>query len=171
MIVFLSVYIIGLIGFIIHAFQLPRWTKANLNELFLLYQLVFSVGITSILAFIGLTFMDVYIAEYTNWPLSPFQQELGNVNLASGVLGIMCIWFRRLFWVSTIFGFSIWILGDGFHHLYEIFVNHNYSDGNLGAMLYTDLLIPPVLLISLYYYYKEEFKKGLSYSTERSEFM
>lgn len=151
MLFFLSIYILGLIGFVIHVIKIPSQnrTKAKLIELFLLYQLVFSVGITSLVAFYGLTFMAEYIAKYTNWPECPFQQELGNVNLAFGVLGILCIWYRRLFWAATVIGFSVWILSDGIHHVLESIYTHNYSEGNVGVILYLDFIIPILLLILL----------------------
>ena len=156
---FLSVYAFGIIAFLIHVYWLPwkKRTKAKLIELFLLYQLVFSVGITSLLSFVGLTLMADDIAKYFEWPACPFQQELGNVNLAFGVLGILCIWFRGLFWLATIVGFSIWILGDGIHHLWLYFAYNNSSAGNIGAMLYTDMIVPVLLLILLFFYFKSKF--------------
>lgn len=152
MLFFLSIYVVGIISTMIHIIALPEpaRNKAKIIELILLYQLIFSIGITSLVAFFGLTFLDQYIAKYTDWPACPFQQELANVNLAFGVLGILCIWFDTPFWMATIIGFSIWIFGDGIHHLYEAYVNKNFSSGNIGPMLYTDLIVPIVLIVLLY---------------------
>lgn len=151
MALFLSMYLFSVLGFVVHFFSLKKQerTKSKAIEMALLYQLIFSVGMTSLLAFIGLTFMPHYIADYMNWPACPFQQELGNVNLAFGVLGILCIWLRGHFWTATIFGFSIWIFADGIHHIADIIWNRNFSEGSLGVSLYTDLIIPIVLLILL----------------------
>jgi len=148
---FLSIYPLSLVAFFIHWKKVPskERTKTRCIELLLLYQIVFSLGITSLVAFLGLTFMADYIASYTGWPACPFEQQLANVNLAFGVLGIMSIWWRGGFWVATILGFSIWILGDGVHHLYEYFVLHNVTEGNTGVPLYTDFIVPIVLLILL----------------------
>ncbi|WP_068469343.1 DUF6790 family protein [Candidatus Protochlamydia phocaeensis] len=158
---FLSLYGLGAIAFIIHLFKLPshQWTKDRIIELLLLYELVFYVGVTSLVAFIGLTFMDDVAAQLLQWPMCPFQQELGNVNLAFGVLGIMCIWFRRSFWIATVVGFSIWIFGDAIHHFYDAYARHNYSEGNLGILVYTDLLVPILLCITLYFYVKSKRKE------------
>jgi hypothetical protein len=157
MYLFLSIYLFGLLGFLIHYFILPKKqrTKKRTIELFLLYQIVFSLGITSLVAFFGLTFMDEYIAQYTNWPPCPFEQQLANVNLAFAVLGVMCIWYRKEFWLATIIGFSVWIIGDGFHHLYEYFVLNNISPGNIGVPLWTDFIIPLLLLGLLFFYWNE----------------
>lgn len=154
MIIFLSMYVFSLLGFLIHLWSIRRESRTGkqILELLLLYQIVFSLGMTSLLAFIGLTFMPDYIATYMNWPACPFQQELANVNLAFATLGIMSIWYRDDFWLATIVGFSIWILADGFHHIVQLLVYHNYSPGNLGVNLVTDLVVPIFLLTLLWLY-------------------
>lgn len=154
MIVLLSLYVIGIIAFFIHVYRLPPATRtySKIIELLLLYQIVFSLGLTSILAFFGLTFMAESIAEYTGWPSCPFEQQLANVNLAFGVLGILSIWVRGHFWTATIIGFSVWILGDGVHHFLKWQFGGNNTPGNLGVPLYTDIAVPIILLILLYLY-------------------
>lgn len=156
---FLSIYAMSLMGFFIHMAWLPSsersWKKAI--ELLLLYQLVFSVGLTSLVAFFGLTFLDEYIAKLTDWQSCPFEQQLANVNLGYALLGILCIWLRGYFWYATIIGFSVWILGDGIHHLYHYFVHGNVSSGNVGVPLITDFAVPILLLILLFGYSKSSF--------------
>lgn len=149
MIIFISILIAGVIGFLIHLYgsQTPR-TPLRIAELFTLYQLVFSVGLTSLLAFYGLMFMTDFVAAFSGWPTCPFAKLLGNVNLAFATLGILCIWIRGNFWLATVLGVSIWLLGDALTHLIDMWANHNYAPGNVGATLYTDILIPAVLLIS-----------------------
>lgn len=156
MFLFLSIYPLGLLFFIIHFFNQPKEqrNKSSFIELFLLYLIVFGIGITSLVAFIGLTFLDDYVAQFTNWPRCPFEQQLANVNLGYGILGIMGIWFRRYFWLATVVGFSVWIFGDGIHHFYHYIVHDNDSDGNIGVPLYTDVIIPVLLFIFYYLYYK-----------------
>ncbi len=154
MIFFISIYVIGILGSLYHIYTLPsqKRTSAKILELLLLYQIVFSLGITSLVAFLGLTFMAEYIAELTQWPACPFEQQLANVNLAFGVLGLMSIYYRGDFWLAVILGFSIWILGDGIHHLYHALREHNLSAGNIGVPLWTDFIVPLVLLALLFYY-------------------
>lgn len=97
MIVYISILILGLLGFFIHLFasKEPK-TPLRVVELFLLYQLVFNVGLTSVLAFYGLTFMTDFVAAFSGWPTCPFAKLLGNVNLAFAVLGFLCIWYREI---------------------------------------------------------------------------
>jgi hypothetical protein len=154
MIFFLSIYVIGLLGSLWHIFALPshQRNRANIIEILLLYQIVFSLGITSFVSFFGLSFLADYIAELTQWPASPFEQQLANVNLAFGILGLMSIFYRGDFWLAVILGFSIWILGDGVHHLYNAILIHNLSSGNVGVPLWTDFIVPLVLLVLLYFH-------------------
>lgn len=154
---YLSIYVVGLIGFFIHLYKTPKEerTSERVVELLLLYQIVFSLGITSFFAFIGLTFMPLYVADYLTWAACPFEQELANVNLAFAVLGIMSIWYRELFWVATVIGFSIWIIADGFQHLWRS-ITLNEGGGNTGMPLYTDFIVPIVLLILLFFYVRDK---------------
>lgn len=159
---FLSIYVFGVIGFLIHCFRLSpqECTWPRILELLLLYQIVFSLGITSLMSFFGLTFMADYVAAFTGWPSCPFEQQLANVNLGYGVLGVLSIWFRGLFWTATIIGFSVWILGDGFHHLTLAFTQNNWTDGNVGVPLWTDFIVPTILLILLFFHHKYNHVRG-----------
>lgn len=154
MIIFVAILVLGVLGFFIHLFvsKQPK-TLLRIVRLFLLYQLVFSVGLASLLSFFGLTFLSEYVATYSGWPACPFEQLLGNVNIAFAVLGILCIWRGDDFWLATILGASIWLLGDAVIHLVDMVTHHNYAAGNVGVPLYTDILIPVVLLI-LYPWYQ-----------------
>lgn len=160
MILFLSLYVIGILGSILHIYLLPpeQRTKPKIIEVLLLYQIVFSLGMTSLMAFFGLTFIPDYIAALTQWPACPFEQQLANVNLGFGVLGIMSIAYRGYFWVATIIGFSVWIISDGIQHLYKALAEQNLSAGNIGVPLWTDIIVPIALLILLSLYCKYPLK-------------
>lgn len=153
---FLSIYPLGLLAFLLHVAALPSASRSasHLLELLLAYQIFFNIGLTSLVSFFGLTFMAQYIADYTGWTVSPFEQQLANVNLAFAVLGILSIWFRQGFWLATIVGFSIWILGDAIHHLYHYIVYKNSLPGNIGAPFWTDVIIPLWMLCLLFFYYR-----------------
>jgi hypothetical protein len=157
MALFLSIYVLSLAAFLIHLYldKAPR-TKERVLELFLLYQIVFSLGLTSLMAFYGLTFMKEYVAKISGWASCTFEQLLANVNLAFGILGILCIWYRGYFWMATILGFSIWILSDGITHLLDMWMNHNYTPGNIGVPLWTDIIVPIILLILLVFYMRDQ---------------
>jgi hypothetical protein len=152
MFIFISILAMSLIGFLIHVVFFEKYplTKQRIVELLLLYQLVFSIGLTSFLAFIGLTLMTDFVASYMGWPSCQFAKLLGNVNLAFGILGVLCIWLRGHFWIATALGFSIWIFADGITHLYELHRQANIQDHNLVIPIVTDFLVPTVVMILLF---------------------
>jgi hypothetical protein len=153
MIIVYTLLALSLILFLVHLWKdKQKRTKGRVIELFLLYQLIFNVGIMSFLAFYGHTGLSDYVAEHMGWTSSPFQQELANCNLAFGVLGILCIWFRWGFWAATVIGSSVWLFADGIHHIFHAVYHENYTDGNIGYPLYSDLIVPVVLVIALILY-------------------
>ncbi len=154
MIIFLSILLLGLIGFfLIHLFASnePR-TPLRVTELFLLYQLIFSVGLTSLLAFYGLTFMTDFVAAFSGWPTCPFAKLFGNVNLAFATLGILCIWIRGNFWLATILGTSIWLLGDAITHIIDMVVNRTIMLTATSERPSTRISWIPWLLITYAFY-------------------
>lgn len=156
MIVFLFIYAFSIVGFFVHLFlSKEERNKKQLFELFMLYQLVVNIGVLSLISAAALLFTPQLVADSLGWPTCPFQHELGNVNLAFGVLGILCIWFRGDFWTATIIGASIWLLGDGIGHLYLMYgsdtpVLAGTPATNNWIMLITDFLIPLTLLLLLF---------------------
>lgn len=156
MIVFVIIYAFSIIGFFIHLFlSKEERNKKQLFELFMLYQLVVNIGILSLISAGALLFTPQLVADSLGWPTCPFQHELGNVNLAFGVLGILCIWFRGDFWTATVIGASIWLLGDGIGHLYLMYGGDTVAATGAPAtnnwiMLITDFLIPTTLLLLLF---------------------
>lgn len=153
--VFLAVYAMSFLGYLFHlTLSDVKRTTGEKVELFLLYQIVFNIGILSLMSFCALIIMPEFVASTLDWPTCPFQHELANVNLAFAVLGFMCIWWRGNFWVATVIGVAIWLIGDGIGHVWHLVYHQNNSDGNAGVPLYTDFTIPIVLLIGLYFYLK-----------------
>lgn len=155
MVIYYLLVAFSFIGFFIHLWiSKKQKTAFRIVELLLLYQIFFHIGLTGFLAFIGFTFLPDIVAEYNGWPMSPYQQEMGNVNLAFGILGTLAIWFRGRFWTATCLGASIWLFADGLHHLYDLYFLNNASNGNTGILVYSDLLFPLLLLALLRFYHK-----------------
>lgn len=153
MFIYITILALGIIGFFIHLMvsKQPK-SPAKIAELFLLYQMIFSVSLSSFLAFFGLSFMTEFVAKYSGWSSSRFEELLGNVNFSYGILGLLAIWIRGHFWTAIVLGQSIWLMADAGTHMLDIFEHQNYTPGNAGVPLYTDILIPVVLLISLGFY-------------------
>ncbi len=127
-------------------------SAARLVELALLYQLIFSVGLASLLAFVGYTFYPEEVAKALSWNLCPFQNEVANADLGYVALAITSIWLRGHFWTAIVIGRSVWLLGDAVNHLYQRFGLRNMSEGNIGIPFYLDIVIPLTLIILVSFY-------------------
>ena len=138
----------------------PR-TPLRITELLLVYLLFFSCGIGGLYAFMGHVFASDAVAQSIGWPTgSPFQLEIGATNLAFGVLGILCLFFRGLFPLATTIGYSIFLLGAACVHLHDIQTRGNLAEFNSGAFLYIQDFFVPLFLLGLAILYTLESKKA-----------
>lgn len=148
---FLVFFIIGLIGPIAHiTLSHKEVTPLRLVDLYIMYFLFGVIGLGSIYVFIGHAFFGEQIARFIGWPPgNPFQLEVAFANLAFGVLGFLSIWFRGDFWIATIIGQTIFSWGAAYGHIKDMIEHNNYAPGNVGLVLYLDILIPLILVILL----------------------
>jgi hypothetical protein len=120
----------------------------------LLYLLVFGFGAGGIWNFTGHVFMSDMVAASTGWPAgSPFQVELGFFSLGSGIVGLLCLWWRDRFWIAAGLAPSVFVYGAAFVHVREYLVNANVSPANWGvAAVGANIIIPSVVLLLLLLY-------------------
>lgn len=84
------------------------------------------------------------------WPTgSPFQYEVAAANLAFGILGVLCIWWRGSFWLATGIGSAVFLFGAAMVHLCDLVLHHNLAANNAGLILWLDDLTLPILLLAL----------------------
>jgi hypothetical protein len=127
----------------------PR-TPNRIAEIVLLWFLVLLVGVGGVFNFIAHTVYADTTAASIGWPAgNPFQTEVAVANLATGVLGILCYWFRDQFWLATVIAFSVWFLGDAVVHVHQIVVADNWAPNNAGPALYADIAFPIILIALL----------------------
>ena len=145
--------LVGLITLIRNKIKNKPLNRLIIIKTFLLSFLVIFVGIGSIWAFIGHAFMPVLVAESIGWATgSPFQTEVAFANLAIGILGILCYFFRDNFWVATVIASSIFLLGAAYVHLINIISYSNHSVGNAGTIFFMDIIGPVILIVLLILY-------------------
>ncbi len=133
----------------------PR-TAANIVEIVLLYLFVFQVGVMCLLGYINHVFNGAEISRLLGWPAgSPFQYEVGMMNLGLAVLGILCIWFRKDFWLATAITASVTMAGCGVGHVREIIFNNNWSPYNAGPGIWIQTVFLPIALLTLVYFYRK----------------
>ena len=125
-------------------------TAHRVAEVVLHWSLAVNVGVAGLLGAYAHTARAAETAALIGWaPGSPFQFEVAMANLAFGVLGVLCIRLRGLFWWATAIGYGVFLLGAAYGHIVEIVTVQNYAPGNAGIVLWWDILTPIAHLILL----------------------
>lgn len=123
-------------------------------ETFLSYLLFFNIGVMGLIGFTAHAFMPDETAKSIGWPTgNPFQFEVAVANLAFGILGILSLWLRGSFWIATVLGSSIYILGCFFGHLVQYYTQGNVAPNNIGLFIWINDLLVPILSLSLLTWY------------------
>ena len=149
---FLFFSAIALIGAAIHVHRdkQPRSTTRTI-EIFLVWWMVVGFGISCVLGAMLHLFDGPDMAReigYTNGD-GGFQTEVGFADLAIGVLGLLCAWFRDRFILAAVVAVSIAYLGDAYGHLHQEAIHDNHDPDNTGLLLWSDF-ITPLVAIGLY---------------------
>ncbi len=155
--------LVSLIAFALHlSLSRESRTKTRIIQLLLLYLLVINIGLGSLLAWYGHTFMAEEIARKIGWqPGSPFQFEVAVADLSWGICGVLCIWLRQGFWTATGIGSSVFLLGCAFGHIRQIIQESNIASYNAGPVLWIgDLAVPIAILVLLFLRFKLEEKRS-----------
>lgn len=133
-----------------------KWGQLNFMlgvVIALKYLLFCNVGLMGLLGFYGHTFIADEIARKIGWPIgNPFQFEVAVANLSYGVLGVMCLRFRGLFWMATAIGNAIFLYGAAYGHIVQS-TQGDFEPYNVGAVLWIgDILIPSIYICLLFLY-------------------
>lgn len=134
-----------------------RLRETDILEILLSYLIFFNIGFMGLIAFSGHIFKPHEIAALIGWGSdSPFQSEVGMANLAFGTLGILALYHRGLFWLATIVGASIFLLGDFIVHIAQ-YLQGDTAPYNIGLLVwFGDLFIPILTLILLVFYFRKQ---------------
>jgi hypothetical protein len=94
--------------------------------------------------------MPKIAAQAIGWKTSPFQKEVGYYDI---MVGITCILsstnIGKKFAPGAILIYSGFALAAGINHLYELVYKGNTSKNNTGFILWSDLLVPPILISTI----------------------
>ncbi len=144
-------FIVAIVLAVIHIF-VGKARGPRIAEIFLVYILFFNVGVMALLAFYVHLFNAEATARQIGWAAgSPFQSEIGMANLSYGVLGVLSVWLRGKFWVATILGFSILVVGAFSVHMIQ-WQHGDVAPLNIGVFVWFNDLIIPIILLSLLAY-------------------
>lgn len=153
---------IALVAALAHIFfDKGKKDLGRITEIILQYLIPLTVGLGGLLAFYGHAFMADKIALSIGWPAgNPFQFEVAVTNLSFGILGILCIWFRKGFWLATGIGVSVFYFGAAFIHIKEILVKGNMAVNNAGFILWFNDLALPIFILALLLIYSRQQKQS-----------
>jgi len=125
-------------------------SSLRIVDTMLFYLLLLNVGLAGFFAFYGHAFLSDQVAAGIGWPKgSPFQLEIAATNLAFGVLGVLCVFFRDNFWLATGIGYSVFLYGAAVVHIREIVTAGNLALYNAGPILYIGDIGVPTLILAL----------------------
>lgn len=152
---FLTLLIIGLIAGFLSIINKPKPRSKNvIAEAFLSYYMLFAIGINNLVNFVFHVFFGDMAAEFIGWANSPFQAEVGFASLGIGIVGLMAFRAGLPFRVATYIPPAVFSLGAAGGHIYQMIAAHNFSPGNVGLVLPTDIILPVVGFVLLYLSYK-----------------
>ncbi|MFO1519057.1 MAG: DUF6790 family protein [bacterium] len=138
-----------LVAFIFWAASPTRRTARGFLETLLASLFFFCVGLQGLLAAYAHTFRAAETAKLIGWaPGSPFQFEIGMANLALGIVGVLCLKFRGLFWLATAIFNAVLLWGCAYGHV----VQQRLGDSapyNTGVFLWVGDVVVPSLILGL----------------------
>ena len=151
----ITLFVIGIISALISLWKKPRpWHRKIVINAIFSYFLLFCIGIVFIYGGLFHIFFPKMIASFIGWETSPFQLEVGFASLGFGIVGLIAFRGRLNFQAAAIIGPAVFLWGAAGGHIYQMISAHNFSPGNAGVILWTDILLPIIGFILLYLQYK-----------------
>jgi hypothetical protein len=152
---FLWFLIISLIAGAISLINKPRPLTINIVvEALFSYYLLITIGINNLVNFVFHVFYGDIAAGFIGWAQSPFQAEVGFASLGVGIAGVIAFRASLPFRAATLIPPVFFSLGAAGGHIYQMIVAHNFSPGNVGLVLPTDIVLPLVGLVLLWLSYR-----------------
>lgn len=152
--IFILIFCLMFIGAAIHIACLKKdRSPKHILEVSLIWVLTFG-GAIGILKFYFNTFYPDLYAHYLGWPPNfAWQYETAIVNLNIGVLGILCIWFRDIFWLATVITLTIRDWGAAIGHYIQLVSHYDFAGGNVGLAVFVEIFHPIIAIALLVAYY------------------
>ncbi len=159
---FLTFLIIGLIAGLISLLNKPKPLRINtVAEAFFSYYMLFPIGISNLVNFAFHVFFGDTAARFIGWENSPFQAEVGFASLGIGIAGVIAFTASLPFRFATLISPAVFSLGAAGGHIYQMIAAHNFSPGNVGLVLPSDIIIPLIGFLFLWLSYKHP-KSGVA---------
>ena len=133
------------LGFVTAGVSLARrHARGAVPEALLAHFLLWSIGVSYLYNFVMHVFFAETAARFIGWANSPFQYEVGFASLGFALVGLLA--FRNDYGLrlAALLGPTAFLWGAAGGHIYQIATTHNYSAGNSGVVLWTDILLPVI---------------------------
>jgi hypothetical protein len=159
----LMLFVISILLPLIHILLLHQGERylVNIQELMLKYALFFNIGCLFVVGFAGQILYSREIASCVAWQWSPFQYELAFSELALGVLGLSCTLFNHHFWLATIIGSCVWLLGAAGTQLYDKLLHGTTAVAGANFVISWNIFLS-IWLIALYVLFYKSTKLKVS---------
>lgn len=142
-------------------------SKAAVSDQLLSDYILYAVGFMYLFNFVVHTVFAETSAAFIGWPNSPFQYEVGYASLGFGLAAIVAHRSNFTARLVAVLGPSMFLWGAAAGHIHEILRTRNFSSGNAGVVLWTDLFLP-VIGFSLLYFYHSHHKSNESPAQPRA---
>ena len=127
--------------------------QQEVAERFLAGYLFFAIGLSFLYNFVMHVFFADMAARFIGWANSPFQYEVGYASLGFAVVAILAHRSTFHFRLAAILGPALFCWGAAIGHIRQIIAIQNYSPGNAGVILWTDILLPVLGFLLLHFSY------------------
>jgi len=104
---------------------------------------------------IGFIYFGIFHAYFARiaapaigWTPSPFEYELGWLEIGLGLVAVISLWRGFEFRLAATIAFVIFSLAAAAGHIQQILCCANYAPGNAGVMMwFSDIFIPMLLVV------------------------
>jgi hypothetical protein len=124
--------------------------RAFVLDRLLRYAFGFPVGLMGLWGALGHIAFPVRGAG-DRWQTSPFQFEVGVANLGIGCAGLYAAFRSFEARLATNLVLACFLIGAGIGHTRDIITAANFAAGNVGPILFTDLLTPTAIFLLLWF--------------------
>jgi hypothetical protein len=127
--------------------------KETVADKLLADYIFYAVGLMYLYNFVVHTAFAETSAAFIGWANSPFQYEVGYASLGFAVAAILAHRSNFMARLVAVVGPSLFLWGAAVGHIREIVTTKNFSPGNAGVVLWTDLFLPVIGFALLYFYH------------------
>ncbi len=148
---------LGLVVSAVSLLRRPRpLSNATVADKLLSDYILYAVGLMYLYNFVVHTAFAETSAAFIGWANSPFQYEVGYASLGFGVAAIVAHRGNFAARLVAVIGPSLFLWGAAAGHIHEILKTKNFSPGNAGVVLWTDIFLPVIGFALLCFYYSQQ---------------